>query len=257
SGTHRVLVRLEPDGHPQVLDPTAGGTLDVRELDAVGIADNGTIVALTSSGDHLAPAVVAVTADGTVSMPFRDDSTSARVLGFEVVGSRLLLALEHYPTDTTIRLLDLDTGEWTDRLPPGVIAPGELDYVLDTSRTNDVLYLTYGDPDQYWLLAGAEPQPIAAGQQESPRPVALRSADALLFVTDTYTIGAARTVLSSTAAHIAGRCVAPAVAMSSHDSGGCAIADVSTPGPWPLLGAVACAVLTLCARRGRRSPIPR
>lgn len=250
SGPERLLVRLEPGGAWQVLDATGGGTIDVLEPVTVGVADNGTIAMLASSEESAAPAVVAVTPGGTASMPFRGETSSSRVVGFSMVGNNLLLAFDHYETPPEMRLIDLATGESTERLPPGAVASGELWEVLDTSPTNDVLYETSGDIDQYWLLAGDEPRPIAVARQEAPRPVAVDSARGLLFETDTYTVGAARTVLSSTSAHIAGRCVASA-ATSPADGDGCAIAGDPTMRPWPLLGALAGVALALLGRRRR------
>ncbi len=252
SGERRLLVRVHPGGPPRVLDATAGGALDVYAIDAAEIADNGTVVALVSA-DFAMTAVVAVTSDGATSVPFRDDSRGARVAGFTVAGNRLLLALEYSQADPTMRLLDLDTGEWTDRLPAGVLAPGELEYVVDTSRADDVLYRTSEDSTAYWILSGGMPRRLGVIQNEVPVPVALRAADDILFWTNTYTIGAERTVLNSTGGHIAGRCVAPQAAASSSDDDGCAIGERRAAGAWPLLGAALCAGLAVRRRRRRSS----
>lgn len=248
SGPDHLLVRLQPGGDPQVLDATAGSTPEVLQPVAVGVAADGTIAVLAFLGNSPTPAVVAVTPAGTVSMPFRDGTPGSRVVGFSMVGNDLLLALDYYQAPPEMRLIDLATGESTERLPPGAVASGELWEVLDTSLTNDVLYTTFGDSGQYWLLAGDEVRPIPVAGQEAPRPVTVDATGGLLFATDTYTVGAARTVLSSTSAHIAGRCVAPA-ATSPADGDGCAIAGDPTTRPWPLLGALAGAALALCGRR--------
>jgi len=250
SGERRLLVRVDPGGPPRVLDATAGGALDVYAIDAVQMADNGTVVALVSA-DYATTAVVAVAPDGATSVPFRDDSRGARVTGFEVAGNRLLLALEHSQAHPTMRLLDLETGEWTDRLPAGVLAPGELDYVVDTSRADDVLYRTFDDPSAFWILSGGMRRRLGVIQNEVPVPVALRAADDILFRTDTYTIGAERIVLSSTGGHIAGRCVAPQTAASSSDDDGCAIGERRAASAWPLLGAALCVGLAVRRRRRR------
>jgi hypothetical protein len=134
-------------------------------------------------------------------------------------------------------------------VPAGVLAPGELDSVVDTSRAGDVLYRTVGESDAYWLLSGDERRQLAVAQNERPVPVALRSANDILFETDTYTVGAERAVLSSTGDRISGRCVAPQTTSSAHDDDGCAITRAPATGPWPLLGAAVWSALAFAKRR--------